>query len=729
MGRNRVDLSRGEDGRYRGTGVFVRCPSGRGDWEATVTAPGAGKAVFPFCRGRLTPSRGSFSSPDWWAARDIASGCAARWSRGTPSRCGTASATLPHLFFHMGRVTTYGIAGGIVGASGSFVRIAAWVAPFQSFLLAATGVLIALMGLSVGGWLPWARRIEGGGPFQGALAGVARRAAEAGGPGAAFPLGMATGLLPCGLVYTALLSAARSGMEGGSPADGFVRGFLAMAAFGAGTFPALFLFGKVGRDGGAAPARGAGEGRRRPPRRRRGDVRRARVSPLSGNPAMAVCAHCLLEVPEESATRETIDGKETIFCCPGCRAIHGLLRSEGLTGFYARRHGWTPGPPESARVPLDAFDGAVRASGRQAEADLVLSGIRCASCVWLIERYLGGRPGVLSTRVNFATGRARISWNPSETGIGDVVLAIRALGYTPYPPESLPGGDALRRETSDLLLRFGTAAFLSMQVMLFTAGLYAGYFQGIDARYAQLFRWLCFLLSTPVVFYSGAPFFLGALRGARHGAFGMDALVFLGAFSAYGYSVASLFLGGEVYFDTATMILTLILLGRYIEAGAQVPRGRRDLQARAARARDGPEGGTGRRNDRRPRRLPFSRGSRGDRSRGADAGGRERDRREFGGGRIDVDRGVGPRVQNRGGSGRRRVPERDRTAPRSGRPDRRGDRPVPRRAGGGGGAGAKGADPAGGRSRGPLLRAGDPPRRRGDGIPLAFTAVPSPTSR
>ena len=155
------------------------------------------------------------------------------------------STTLPHLLFHLGRVTTYGVAGGIVGASGSFLRFAAWVAPLQQFLLAATGVLIALMGLSVGGWLPWARRIEGAAPFGGALAGVARRAAEAGGPGAAFPLGMATGLLPCGLVYTALLSAARSGMEGGSPAEGFVRGSLAMAAFGAGTIPALFLFGKV----------------------------------------------------------------------------------------------------------------------------------------------------------------------------------------------------------------------------------------------------------------------------------------------------------------------------------------------------------------------------------------------------------------------------------------------------------------------------------------------------
>ena len=284
---------------------------------------------------------------------------------------------------------------------------------------------------------------------------------------------------------------------------------------------------------------------------------------------MAACAHCLLDVAGESAIRETIDGKEAVFCCPGCRAIHGLLRSEGLTGFYARRRGWTPGPPEAARVPIDAFDGAVRASAGEAGADLVISGIRCASCVWLIERYLGGRSGVRSARVNFATGRARVSWDPATAGIGDVVEAIRALGYTPYPPESLPAEDALRRETSDLLLRFGTAAFLSMQVMLFTAGLYAGAFQGIDARYAGLFRWLCFLLSTPVIFYSGAPFLRGALRGARHGAFGMDALVFLGAFSAYGFSAASLAFGGEVYFDTATMILTLILLGRYIEAGAR----------------------------------------------------------------------------------------------------------------------------------------------------------------
>jgi sulfite exporter TauE/SafE len=161
-------------------------------------------------------------------------------------------ATLPHLLYNMGRVTTYAVAGGVVGLSGSFVRLARAVAPYQNALLFAAGALVALMGLSAGGWLPGPVRTGGSVPPPGAFSRVLRRAAEAGGAGAAFPLGMATGLLPCGLVYTALLAAARAGMEGASPPDGFLRGFLAMAAFGAGTVPALLAFGKAV---GAAGAR------------------------------------------------------------------------------------------------------------------------------------------------------------------------------------------------------------------------------------------------------------------------------------------------------------------------------------------------------------------------------------------------------------------------------------------------------------------------------------------
>jgi P-type Cu2+ transporter len=284
---------------------------------------------------------------------------------------------------------------------------------------------------------------------------------------------------------------------------------------------------------------------------------------------MPACAHCLLEVSEGAAVRETIDGREAYFCCTGCRGIHALLRSEGLSEFYDRRDGWLPGPPADAGSPPEAFSDAIRNDADTASVTFAVSGIRCASCGWLIERYLGARPGVRSVRLNYATGKAAVAWDPSATGLGDILEAVRSLGYAPHPDAGAASGEALRRERSDLLLRLGTAAFLSMQVMLFSAGMYAGAFQGIDPAYDTLFRWLAFALATPVLFYSGAPFLRGAVRTARHGAFGMDALVFLGAASAYGYSAVSLLRGGEVYFDTATMIPTLVLLGRYIEAGAR----------------------------------------------------------------------------------------------------------------------------------------------------------------
>jgi Cu2+-exporting ATPase len=120
-----------------------------------------------------------------------------------------------------------------------------------------------------------------------------------------------------------------------------------------------------------------------------------------------------------------------------------------------------------------------------------------------------------------------------------------------------------------MLLRFGTAAFFSMQVMLFTVALYAGFFQGIDADLKKTFQLITLILTTPVLLYSGWPLLKGSARGLANGAFTMDVLIVAGALSAFGYSVYGIFAGGEVYFDTVAMIITLILLGRYIEKAAK----------------------------------------------------------------------------------------------------------------------------------------------------------------
>jgi P-type Cu2+ transporter len=315
--------------------------------------------------------------------------------------------------------------------------------------------------------------------------------------------------------------------------------------------------------------------------------------------ALPPCGHCLLPIGAEGAVTLDTDAGPLRFCCAGCRSVYRLLREEGLDDFYRRRTGWVPGPPEPGTADPEAFAGSVRETPDGArEAIVAVSGMRCASCVWVIERYLGKKAGVAYVRGNAATSRATVRWDPKAASVADVAGWIRELGYAPHPFEATALEASLEREKRDLLLRFGTAAFLSMQVMMYTAGLYAGYFQGIDPATRTLFNLIALALTTPIVFYAGLPFLRGAWAGLRRRTLGTDALVFLGSFSAYAYSVAAAAADGEIYVDTAAMIVTLVLLGRYLEA---VARGRasealiglmRLLPARARRVTEeaGPAG-------------------------------------------------------------------------------------------------------------------------------------------
>ena len=151
----------------------------------------------------------------------------------------------PHLLYNLGRITTYSVIGGASGLAGSFLGVAARLAPFQKAVALGTGLLVVLMGLALGDWLPRFPFFSGKDGSSGLLKRLARLARESRGPGVFFPLGLILGFLPCGLVYAALLTAARAGMDAASPAVGFLQGFAAMALFGIGTIPSLLLVGKA----------------------------------------------------------------------------------------------------------------------------------------------------------------------------------------------------------------------------------------------------------------------------------------------------------------------------------------------------------------------------------------------------------------------------------------------------------------------------------------------------
>jgi Cu2+-exporting ATPase len=284
---------------------------------------------------------------------------------------------------------------------------------------------------------------------------------------------------------------------------------------------------------------------------------------------MLTCDHCLITFPEKDAVYDGTNGSQKVFCCHGCQAVYQLINSEGLDDFYRRRREWQPGPVASLPIDLAAFAAHVRPSGDELELDVVLDGIRCASCVWLNEKILMKTKGVTFARVNYATHRARIRWNPAETRLEAILSRITSIGYTPKPFVAAQFDEELRKASRDLLLRFGTAAFLSMQLMILSIALYAGYFQGMDLKMKNVLNVISLVVATPVIFYSGWPFLAGAARGLRNFTFNMDFLIAAGAGSAYFYSIYQMAIGGEVYFDTSVMIITLILLGRYIESGAK----------------------------------------------------------------------------------------------------------------------------------------------------------------
>ena len=284
------------------------------------------------------------------------------------------------------------------------------------------------------------------------------------------------------------------------------------------------------------------------------------------------CIHCNLPIPLPDRVVARIDNQELHFCCRGCEGAYRIITGAGLGDFYKKRDWHEPGLPQGAfetRYDDTYLQRFIIQKEGLAEISLLLEGIRCAACIWLIERVLAQLDGVLQTRVNYSTHTAMIHFDPDRVDPATLFKTIHQLGYLPRPYSRDAAQQAAERERRSLLIRFGTAAFLSMQLMGYSVALYAGYFQGMSPMVRTLLQYLAALVTTPVVFYSGMPFLQGAIRSIRNRAPNMDLLIALGVLTAYTYSLYALLAGREVYFETAAMIISLVLLGRIFEHSAR----------------------------------------------------------------------------------------------------------------------------------------------------------------
>ncbi len=294
---------------------------------------------------------------------------------------------------------------------------------------------------------------------------------------------------------------------------------------------------------------------------------------MTRNHSAEGCFHCGLPLPKGETFSSTVDGEPRNFCCFGCQSVCEAIYAAGMEGFYERTpEGALLAPPPEPPADLQLYDleevqaEFVHESGQEREINLLVEGIHCAACIWLIEQSLNRLPGVLSARVNLSAKRLLVRWDNRRIKLSEILERLSRIGYAavPFDPETAEG--ALKKQNRALLFRIVFAGFAMMNLLWISIALYSGADKG---EFRSLFHWVGFLLATPTLFYSGWPFLRGAWTSLRTGHLGMDLPIALGATVTWAYSSWVTFTGApnhEVYFDTVVNFIFVILVGRHLEA-------------------------------------------------------------------------------------------------------------------------------------------------------------------
>jgi Cu2+-exporting ATPase len=268
-------------------------------------------------------------------------------------------------------------------------------------------------------------------------------------------------------------------------------------------------------------------------------------------------------------------------CCPGCQAVATAIVTGGLETYYQFRTAPAVKGDEQGRPALNrflAFDEPVLQQSFIHNADikntvqlhdiqLYVEGIHCAACCWLIEHALQKKAGVHSINVNLSTHTAWLCWDMQQHKLSELLQCIHDVGYKAQPYQLAATRQSLTRERRQQLLRLGIAGIGMMQAMMFAIALYH---PGMDPDHKQFMQLFSLLVVLPVMFYSAVPFFINAWRNLRMFHAGMDLSVSLALSIAFVASVhAVIFRHGEVYFDSISMFVFLLLLARFAEHSAR----------------------------------------------------------------------------------------------------------------------------------------------------------------
>ena len=283
------------------------------------------------------------------------------------------------------------------------------------------------------------------------------------------------------------------------------------------------------------------------------------------------CIHCGLPVPAGLVDPEA----EEQFCCNGCRTVYAMIHGCGLDRFYRLRDetGADPAAARTTARQYGEFDDPLfhdlyvqqHPDGTQS-TELYLEGVHCAACVWLVEKLPRVAPGVIEARLDMRRSLVRVRWDPVAVRLSRIALTLDSLGYPPHPAKDVRAREQRRREDRRFLIRMAVAAACAGNVMTLAFALYGGTFTGIEAQYATLFRWASMGFGLIAVAWPGSIFFRGAWAAIRTRTAHLDLPIALGLAAGTLAGTINAVLGrGEIYFDSITMLVFLLLVGRWIQ--------------------------------------------------------------------------------------------------------------------------------------------------------------------
>lgn len=303
----------------------------------------------------------------------------------------------------------------------------------------------------------------------------------------------------------------------------------------------------------------------------------------------AACAHCGLPVPagliDPRAARQ--------FCCHACETVWGVIHGCGLERYYRLRdnepRARVASPARTTGNAYESFDdpafqalytkeagggsGGAGVGGGPRRVTLQLEGVHCGACVWLLERLPSAAAGVIESRLDLRRATLELVWDPRVTSLSRVARFIDSLGYPAHPARAGGLAEARKREDRAQLIRIGVAGAIAGNVMLLAFALYSRVLEGaaMEAAYAEYFRWLSAGLAVLALAWPGSVFFRGAWTSLRHARRpSMDVPIAVGLAVGGAWGLVNIVRGsGEIYFDTVTMLIFLLLCGRWLQSRQQ----------------------------------------------------------------------------------------------------------------------------------------------------------------